>query len=148
MTVRTRRKRHIIVACFIILELLLRHKLALFALWSFQTRFTTHSCLPIPIHSLLSGNSLSSFHCDSVIARAISRVNLQGGIYKNWTVFGQFLVFLVPHFSLPSCPSGWRAGGWSLKVKSDAVFMSHAGQPHTVIPPFLEWSNQNQDWTV
>ena len=132
MTFRTRRKRHHRG----IVELLLRHTLALFALWSFQTRFTlvtTHSCLPIPIHSLLSGNSLSSFHC---VARAISRVNLQGGIYKNWTDFGQFLVFLVPHFSLPSCPSGWRAGGWSLKVKSDAVFMSHAGQPHTVIPPF------------
>lgn len=53
----------------------------------------------------------------------------------------------IGHFSLPFCPSGWKAGGWSLKVISDAVSMSQAGQPlaNTVIRLLdSERSNQNQ----
>jgi hypothetical protein len=66
--------------------------------------------------------------------RAISRVNLRptsswwrlSVCYCNclaglWTIS----CTCIGHFSLQCCPSGWKAGGWSLKVISDAVCMSH-----------------------
>jgi hypothetical protein len=54
------------------------------------------------------------------------------------------LSFLVT--MLPVRLEGWKAGGWSLKVISDAVPMSHAGRPlaNTVIRFLIERSNQNQ----
>ena len=61
------------------------------------------------------------------------------GLDSLWTIS----CTCISHFSLQCCQSGWIAGGWSLKVISDAVSMSHAGRPNIVIR-FLEWSNQNQ----
>ena len=103
---------------------------------------SAHSCWPIQCQKQQPD--------PSVVTRAISRVNLQPTSSSWWRlsvcycrpVFGQYLCICIGYFLLQCCPSAQAGlGGWSLKVISDAVSMSHAeqpnGQPNTAIT-FLE----------
>ena len=88
---------------------------------------------------------------DSDITRHITcQPTINGGAFQSIrTVFGQILTptSVTSRYRFARQAERLEAGGWSLKVISDAVSMSQAGQPlaNTVIR-FLdsERSNQNQ----
>lgn len=133
------------MACSIIL--VLRHHRTL---WSFQKQFTlvldetttTHSHSCWPIHCFLATAAPRLCFTNSCGDSDIRLRSFSQSI--NWT--GQSLDnFLHLHRSFPVTVLPVRLDRWRLELKviSDAVSMSHAGQPNIVIR-FLEWSNQNQ----